>query len=414
MNVTREIDNFFPGIFNYFNVRVYDDEQTDLLKHWDNTFRYINRARNEKSKVLVHCKMGISRSASVVIAYAMKAYNWDFDQALRHVRDKRSCIKPNKNFLAQLETYQGMLDAMKNKEKLQRSKSETNLKSSTKDARLLPGSEPTPLIQAMIGAAKIRENSTNKKSASAGTRKIRKRPRSWSPEARKSPCTRSLTKPHSMSLEHLVDAQRTVACTLNWSNSSNSKSVLMPAGQASYCVSQNQIMCLQQSENSCVPSSVKTIVSELESSAISRHQHQTKDASPMWSAQTVATPPPPRDLVVEPSSAKSPRSTFIPIPPPMAEAALTSDEVVSRNSSWSSVDSAVVMGDLVAQVAQLSRNSSFGSGDPRPPSRNSSWGSYDIRNLARQQSETTENVQSDELEVGKWNLSKSDRLQGLF
>ncbi|XP_018901190.2 LOW QUALITY PROTEIN: uncharacterized protein ssh [Bemisia tabaci] len=128
LNVTREIDNFFPGMFHYLNVRVYDDEKTDLLKHWDNTFKYITSAKNEGSKVLVHCKMGVSRSASVVIAYAMKAYNWDFKKALDHVRQKRNCIKPNSNFIAQLETYQGMLDAMKNREKLQRSKSETNLK----------------------------------------------------------------------------------------------------------------------------------------------------------------------------------------------------------------------------------------------------------------------------------------------
>jgi len=132
--VTREIDNFFPGTFEYFNVRVYDDEKTNLLKYWDDTFRYITRAKAEGSKVLVHCKMGVSRSASVVIAYAMKAYQWEFQQALEHVKKRRSCIKPNKNFLNQLETYNGMLDAMKNKEKLQRSKSETNLKS-TKDAR---------------------------------------------------------------------------------------------------------------------------------------------------------------------------------------------------------------------------------------------------------------------------------------
>ncbi|KAL1450372.1 hypothetical protein WDU94_002745 [Cyamophila willieti] len=73
--------------------------------------------------------MGISRSASVVIAYAMKAYGWDLNKAMAHVRQKRNCIKPNANFIAQLETYQGILDAMKNREKLQRSKSETNLKS---------------------------------------------------------------------------------------------------------------------------------------------------------------------------------------------------------------------------------------------------------------------------------------------
>ncbi|KAI5716101.1 hypothetical protein M8J76_000996 [Diaphorina citri] len=128
LNVTREIDNFFPGIFDYCNIRVYDDDKTDLLKHWDNTYKYITSAKNQGSKVLVHCKMGISRSASVVIAYAMKAYNWDLTRAMAHVRQKRNCIKPNANFITQLETYQGILDAMKNREKLQRSKSETNLK----------------------------------------------------------------------------------------------------------------------------------------------------------------------------------------------------------------------------------------------------------------------------------------------
>lgn len=152
--MTREIDNFFPGLFDYFNIRVYDEETTDLLKYWDNTFKYITKARLAGSKVLVHCKMGVSRSASVVIAYAMKENKWDFRRALQHVKDKRNCIKPNKGFTAQLETYQGILAAMRNKEKLQRSKSETNLKSSSssgKDARLLPGSEPTPLIQALNG-----------------------------------------------------------------------------------------------------------------------------------------------------------------------------------------------------------------------------------------------------------------------
>ncbi|CAG0923038.1 unnamed protein product, partial [Notodromas monacha] len=44
LNVTREIDNFFPGIFEYYNVRVYDDEATQLLKYWDDTYKYITRA----------------------------------------------------------------------------------------------------------------------------------------------------------------------------------------------------------------------------------------------------------------------------------------------------------------------------------------------------------------------------------
>lgn len=54
---------------------------------------------------------------------------------------------------------------------------------------------------------------------------------------------------------------------------------------------------------------------------------------------------------------------------------------VSRQSSWSSVDSACVIGDLLP-----SRNSSWGSGDNRAiPSRNSSWGSYDTKTIQKQQ-----------------------------
>lgn len=50
----------------------------------------------------------------------------------------------------------------------------------------------------------------------------------------------------------------------------------------------------------------------------------------------------------------------------------------SRQSSWSSYDSAVVMG--FPEKNELSRHSSWGSGDTRIlPSRNSSWGSYDMR-----------------------------------
>lgn len=179
LNVTREIDNFFPGMFNYLNVRVYDDEKTDLLKHWDDTFKYITKAQKEGSKVLVHCKMGVSRSASVVIAYAMKAYNWDFPQAWKHVKDKRNCIKPNSSFLLQLETYQGILDAMKNKEKLQRSKSDTNLKSP------ILGEKDSSNVNNHRGKSKMSKSNGNEAThleVSGGElKRSGQRPKSWSP-----------------------------------------------------------------------------------------------------------------------------------------------------------------------------------------------------------------------------------------
>ncbi|XP_047463158.1 protein phosphatase Slingshot homolog 2b isoform X2 [Mugil cephalus] len=128
LNVTREIDNFFPGVFEYHNIRVYDEEATDLLAYWNETYKFISRARTSGSKCLVHCKMGISRSAATVIAYAMKEYGWDLKKAFDYVKERRAVTKPNPSFMRQLEEYQGILLASKQRHnKLWRSHSDSDL-----------------------------------------------------------------------------------------------------------------------------------------------------------------------------------------------------------------------------------------------------------------------------------------------
>jgi protein phosphatase slingshot len=46
-----------------------------------------------------------------VLAYLMKEYNMSRQEAFDFVKDKRSCIMPNKAFWHQLETYEGILSA---------------------------------------------------------------------------------------------------------------------------------------------------------------------------------------------------------------------------------------------------------------------------------------------------------------
>ncbi|KAK5604523.1 hypothetical protein CRENBAI_015859 [Crenichthys baileyi] len=113
LNVTREIDNFFPGTFCYHNIRVYDEDATDLLAHWNDTYNFIMKAKKNDSKCLVHCKMGVSRSASTVIAYAMKEYGWSLEKAYNFVKQKRNITRPNVGFMRQLAEYEGILDASK-------------------------------------------------------------------------------------------------------------------------------------------------------------------------------------------------------------------------------------------------------------------------------------------------------------
>ncbi|KAA0190883.1 Slingshot protein phosphatase 1a [Fasciolopsis buskii] len=46
LNVTREVDNFFPGDkFEYKNIRVFDDEQSSLLPYFEDIHRFINEAK---------------------------------------------------------------------------------------------------------------------------------------------------------------------------------------------------------------------------------------------------------------------------------------------------------------------------------------------------------------------------------
>lgn len=73
-----------------------------------------------------------------------------------------------------------------------------------------------------------------------------------------------------------------------------------------------------------------------------------------------------------------------PAPPVPITQGLGIRETPSRQSSWSSYDSAVVLNFQGEQRGTPSRQSSWGSGDTRlasgtAPSRNSSWGSYDMR-----------------------------------
>ncbi|TGZ39041.1 Protein phosphatase Slingshot [Temnothorax longispinosus] len=396
LNVTREIDNFFPGMFTYLNVRVYDDEKTDLLKHWDNTFKYITKAKMEGSKVLVHCKMGVSRSASVVIAYAMKAYNWDFSQAWKHVKEKRNCIKPNNSFLLQLETYQGILDAMKNKEKLQRSK---------------------------------------KQYAGAELKKTSQRPKSWSPNVKVAE-NMLPSVPLSQSLESIDKAGNTEVTREDLLRGSNQKpaieqearNVLMPCDNGqSYSVSQNKIMHLPAATPGTP--SVKNRISKLETQGQKRkglvlnltNQFEAASSKPSSPgsdtdarslsqnsvAEDNAKPienghshceqsQEARDTAASASSVPSGKEIWDPgeeqrerrkemsqesteindnseclVWTASADATcadLCDDNKTDRSSSWSSYDSAVVLD-----------NNSVHSSWATLPSRNSSWGSYDMR-----------------------------------
>lgn len=66
-----------------------DDGMDSLSPHLGRVIEWIENARKEGGTVLVHCRVGVSRSASVVIAYLMRFLELDLKSAWLLVRSRR-------------------------------------------------------------------------------------------------------------------------------------------------------------------------------------------------------------------------------------------------------------------------------------------------------------------------------------
>lgn len=85
----------------YLGIEAYDTDGYSINKHFDETTRFIDDAIQNRGKVLVHCRMGMSRSATVVLAYMLMTHRIPIRKAVGIVRRARY-IFPNDGFLLQL------------------------------------------------------------------------------------------------------------------------------------------------------------------------------------------------------------------------------------------------------------------------------------------------------------------------
>ncbi|RUS91813.1 hypothetical protein EGW08_000384 [Elysia chlorotica] len=95
---------------NHFHrIPVNDNYCEKLLPFFEEAFQFLDKVREANGCVLVHCLGGVSRSATLTIAYIMKHMRMSPDEAYRYVKDKRPTISPNFNFLGQLIEYEKLL-----------------------------------------------------------------------------------------------------------------------------------------------------------------------------------------------------------------------------------------------------------------------------------------------------------------
>ena len=98
----------------YHRVNALDTPMFDIAKVIPDGIKFIETALGTGNAILVHwlvfnhqdlifSAQGVSRSASVVIAYLMYSQNITFEEAFHRVREKRKVVSPNQGFKEQLK-----------------------------------------------------------------------------------------------------------------------------------------------------------------------------------------------------------------------------------------------------------------------------------------------------------------------
>nr|XP_057915244.1 dual specificity phosphatase 29 [Doryrhamphus excisus] len=113
-NVLTGADYYTDMDIQYFGVEADDKPTFNISQFFCPATQFISDAlKQPQNKVLVHCVMGRSRSATLLLAYLMMEHSLTVVDAIEHVRQRR-CILPNHGFLKQLRA----LDITLQEEKL--------------------------------------------------------------------------------------------------------------------------------------------------------------------------------------------------------------------------------------------------------------------------------------------------------
>lgn len=104
LNVCDRPDTVPPFIKGYEQIDIADVPWVSIDKYFKSSAEFIEKAlkENAENKVLVHCVMGRSRSATIVIAYLVQKQHMSLDEAFAWTKERRACVNVNYGFERQL------------------------------------------------------------------------------------------------------------------------------------------------------------------------------------------------------------------------------------------------------------------------------------------------------------------------
>ena len=100
INITDNIDNYHEEnlMLTYYKYSIKDNNSDDITNILSETYDIIDQHISKGDNVLVHCFMGASRSAAVIIHYLMKKNNWSYNYTKTFVMVKRPLVNLSNKF----------------------------------------------------------------------------------------------------------------------------------------------------------------------------------------------------------------------------------------------------------------------------------------------------------------------------
>lgn len=111
INVTTEISEYYPENFIYIKYNLYDNNKDSIKKYLKDSYLKIKefQNKNKNKSILIHCFMGSSRSASILIYYIIKTLkkengeNYNLEETIEFIKNKRDIINPSQKFISDLK-----------------------------------------------------------------------------------------------------------------------------------------------------------------------------------------------------------------------------------------------------------------------------------------------------------------------
>ncbi|XP_060075360.1 dual specificity protein phosphatase 3-like [Ylistrum balloti] len=100
--IDSDVTYFRDAGITFHGIQALDHSSYNMTPHFSAAANFIEKAlQSNGGKVYVHCMMGISRSATIVLAFLLLKKNLSLLEAVKMIRAKRE-VFPNEGFIRQL------------------------------------------------------------------------------------------------------------------------------------------------------------------------------------------------------------------------------------------------------------------------------------------------------------------------